>query len=128
MSEVYELVVEPGTDRFDPDDDRWRAQVGNFYAGLHSEVGGVRREWSEAPGTKGGFETVVLALGSAGAFAAAVEYFRAWLGRDRTRSIQITHTVDGREETFAIHGEAIDNAVLQALAAAIGSAVAGRDG
>jgi hypothetical protein len=123
-----ELVVEPRTDRFDPGDDRWREQVAAFYAGLRREVGEVRRERFEAPGSKGGFETVVLALGSAGVFAAAVEYFRLWLARDRTRGLRITHTLDGREEVLVIQGEVIDNAVLETLAAALASRVSGRDG
>jgi Effector Associated Constant Component 1 len=123
--QALQLIIEPRTDRFDPDDDRWREQVSDFYVELGREVGGVRRQRSEMPGTKGGIESVILALGSAGAFAAAVEFFRGWLARDQTRSLQITHTVNGREETFTIRGEAIDHSVLRTLVAAIASKVAG---
>lgn len=115
----------PGTERFDPDNDAWRSQVADFYAGLQQHVGGVRATWVTEPGRKGGLESVIVALGSAGAFTAAVEYFRAWLARDKTRSLQITHTVDGRTETLSIRGDAIDQSSLQVLADAAARALTG---
>lgn len=122
-----ELVITPRSDRFDPYDDRWRQQVGDFDAALAREVGGVRRKLIPVPGTKGGIELIVIALGSAGAFTAAVEFFTVWLRRDRTRSLEITHTVDGRQETIRISGESISNEVLGKLAVAAAGRLDTRD-
>jgi len=114
----FELVLEPRTDRYDPDDDRWRNQVGDFVASLRDEVDGVRRELTPVPGTKGSVESLVVSLGSAGAFTAALEFFRAWLGRDRSRSLDITwHTEDGKHHV-SIQGDSIDQSTLQFVAEA----------
>ncbi len=112
------MVITPRSSRFDPSDDRWHEQVGEFGAALVREVGGARRERIPVPGTKGGIELIVIALGSAGVFTAAVQFFTAWLHRDRTRSLEVTYTVDGREETIWISGESISNEVLGTLAVA----------
>jgi len=70
-----------------------------------------------APGTKGAVEGVILALGSANAFLAAVQCFRAWLQRGRSRHLEITWTTeDGREEKVVLRGDAIDVAPLKAVA------------
>jgi len=114
----FELRIEPVTSRFDPDDDRWRAQVSQLYSGLGDEVGGVRREHVSIPGAKGEIATVILSLGSAGAFTAMAEYLRAWLGRDKGRSLDVSWTEDGEEHKVSIRGEAMDNASFQALAEA----------
>ncbi len=114
----FELQIEPVTSRFDPDDDRWRAQVSQLYSGLGDEVGGVRREHVSIPGAKGEIATVILSLGSAGAFTAMAEYLRAWLGRDKGRSLDVSWTEDGEEHKVSIRGEAMDNASFQALAEA----------
>lgn len=117
--QALELVIEARTDRYDHTDDRWRDQVSQLHTSLRGEVGGLRRERSAVPGTKGTVETVILALGSAGAFTAAIECFRAWLGRDRTRSLEISWWGDGRQERVVIQGEAIDTAALQTVAEAV---------
>jgi hypothetical protein len=119
-----DLVLEPRSDRFDPDDDRWRAQVSDLYAGLDREIGGVRREPTRVEGTKGTVDTVILALGSAGAFTAAVEFIKAWLTRDRSRRLDVSWDVEGRTERVTVSGEAIDNAAIGRIA----EAVAGRIG
>ncbi|MGH9149319.1 MAG: effector-associated constant component EACC1 [Acidimicrobiales bacterium] len=115
---ALELVIEPATDRFDPDDERWHDQVGDLMLGLRKEVGGVRREVTPVDGTKGGVAQVILALGSAGAFTAAVEYFRAWLGRDRTRRLEVSWEVDGERQSVSVQGDAIDQSAIRALAEA----------
>ncbi len=118
LQREFELRIEPGTSRFDPDDDRWRAQVSQLYSGLGDEVGGIRRDDVSVPGTKGEISNVILSLGSAGAFTAMAEYLRAWLGRDKSRSLDVSWTVDGEEHSVSIRGESMDNASFQALAAA----------
>jgi Effector Associated Constant Component 1 len=122
---VLELILEPRSDRYDPDDERWRDQVRDLYAGLRDEVGGVRRERVPMEGTKGGLEAVILALGSAGVFTATVEYLRAWLGRDRTRTLEVSWTVDGRTQTVSVRGEAIDQSALRTIAEAAAARIGG---
>ena len=113
-----ELVIEPRSDRYDADDDRWREQASDFFATLDKEVGDVRRETTPVEGTKGGLSSVILALGSAGAFTVSLDFFRAWLGRDRTRRLDISWTVDGKEERVSVTGDAIDTGALDKLAEA----------
>jgi len=120
---ALDLVIQPRTDRYDPDDDRWQGQVADLYADLRREVGGVRRKRAQVEGTKGGVDTVILALGSAGAFTATVEYLRAWLGRDRSRSLEVTWTADGREQKVSVRGEAIDQSALRTIAEAAASRI-----
>ena len=108
------VELTPHSDRFDPNDLRWATQVGTLWQALEEEAGTVRRDATQVPGQKGGVETIILALGSAGAITAMVEVVKAWLGRDRSRSLEIT-TVDeaGGRRTVTVHGEQIDDATLR---------------
>jgi len=47
-------------------------------------------------------------LGSAEAFQAMVLCFRAWLGRDRDRRIDIRWDKDGVERSVTLTGHAVD--------------------
>jgi hypothetical protein len=114
-----DLVLEPHSDRFDPADDRWRAQVSDLYAGLDQEVGGIRREAQRVPGAKGTIDTVILALGSAGAFTTMVEVLRAWLTRDRSRRLDVSWDVDGRAERVTVSGDAVDMKAIDRIAEAV---------
>jgi hypothetical protein len=67
-----------------------------------------------------------MALGSAGAFTAAVDCLRAWLSRDRTRRIELAWTVDGREEKIVLQGTAIDPALFNDLAELVRAKAAGK--
>ena len=79
-----------------------RSQVAALHTDLQRETGSVATRSEPAPGTKGGFVDVVLALGTSGALVAAVEILRAWLGRDKTRSITATWTdEDGTTQSAA---------------------------
>lgn len=111
-----ELQLRAQSDRFDVDDENWLAQEAALLAELRTEVGGVRRDMVAVPGAKGMVETVIMALGSAGAFTAAVDCLRAWLSRDRTRRIELAWTVDGRAEKIVLQGTAIDPALFNDLA------------
>lgn len=115
---TFEFVLEPQSDRYDADDERWRSQVGDLVDGLSREVGGVRRELTAVEGTKGSVESLVVALGSAGAFTAAVEFFRSWLGRDRSRSLDICWTAEQGQCRVSIRGDAVDQGTLQVVAEA----------
>jgi Effector Associated Constant Component 1 len=111
------LLLTPSSDRFVADDARWGRQVQGLWAELEEQAGAITKRATPQPGAKGGTEAVILALGSAGAITAFVDLVKAWLSRDRTRSLEIT-TVDDHhgERTVRIRGDHIDNlALLEAL-------------
>lgn len=85
------------SDLYDANDERWEAQVQGLLDDLKANAGPVSKETSAEAGTKGGAETIILALGTAGAINAAVTIFKAWLG-SRGRRVQVGNvvvTVDG---------------------------------
>jgi hypothetical protein len=85
----------------------------------------VRRDIAAAPGEKGIVEGIILALGSAGAFKAAVDCLRVWLARDRTRRIELAWSVDGHEEKIVLQGSAVTNAQFEKLAEVVRAKAAG---
>ena len=125
-STSLDLVIEPRSSRFDEDDDRWRSQVRDLYRDLDAEVGGIHRRSRHVAGTRGTVDTVILALGSAGAFTATVEFLRAWLSRDRSRSLSISWDVEGREERVSVSGDAIDGTALDRIAEAVAVRIEGK--
>ena len=126
QEQVFELSLAPQTSRYDPEDDRWRMQVTELLVGLQQEVGGVRRDSTASEGTKGGAEQLIVALGSAGAFTAAVEFVKAWLARDRTRSLQISWSGEGGvNQSVSVSGEGVDLDAMQQLAQAVAARISG---
>ncbi|MGH3869033.1 MAG: effector-associated constant component EACC1 [Pseudonocardiaceae bacterium] len=126
MAAVAEVTITPGTGKFDPEDQRWADQVTLLADDLREAAGSVSRRRIPEPGAKGAVGEVILALGSAGAVTAAVECFRAWLRRDKTRSLTVTWADgEGAARTTTVTGENIDQASFQALAEAIGEALGG---
>lgn len=114
---AFELLMTPTGD-YDPEDGRWRDQVSELINGLDSEVGDVRREYTPVDDTKGGVASVILALGTAGAFTAAAEYFRSWLGRDKSRRLELSWTGDGGPQSIVLDGDNVDEASFKILAEA----------
>ena len=100
-------------------------QVGEFVVELNEEVGGVERLTEPVRGTKGSASHIVLSLGSAGVLTAAVEFLKAWLGRDQTRSLKVTWTADGGLQSVELSGTDLNKDVVdgvqQALAKGLGS-------
>lgn len=90
-----------------------------LYGDLHRDVGEITRLRMPVKGTKGSVEAVILALGSTGAFTAGLEMLRSWLGRDRTRRLEISYTVDGRTESVLIAGDDIDKDGITRLSDAV---------
>jgi Effector Associated Constant Component 1 len=124
----FELAVEPRNEEYDRDDEGWRDQVVTLYADLHTNVDVVSRgcpvEGDAAK--KGGLDQLIIALGSAGAFSAVVDCFRAWLGRDRDRRIDIRwDDENGVERSATLTGEAIDVETLRDVARAAIARVGG---
>jgi hypothetical protein len=112
---AFDVVVEPRNDQYDPDDDGWRDQVATLYAELDDSVDTVRRGRPVA-GAKGVVDQLVIAMGSAGVFTAAVDCLRAWLERDKDRRIDLRWTQGGEERSVTLTGEAVDNETMQELA------------
>jgi hypothetical protein len=116
-TEPREIVIQPLSSAYDPGDERWLGQVQGLLASLNANVGEVRKEVTPVPGQKGGIVEIIIALGSAGAITAAVQVFKHWLDRDKTRSITVTTTKDGDTETTTITGDNITNELLSEVAA-----------
>lgn len=109
----YELVFEPTSELFDAGDDRWLEQTTSLLDDLRREAGEVRRQdVRPSEGDKGAVAAIILALGSSGAIAAAVTVFKAWLSRDRTRSIRMKRTVGGKTEVVEFTATAISEKAL----------------
>ncbi|MBN2343845.1 MAG: hypothetical protein JXX29_13455 [Deltaproteobacteria bacterium] len=105
---ALEFVITPVNDNYDPSDDRWLDQVTGLLNDLQAEVGDVRKEVTPQDGKKGGFEAIILALGSAGAISAAVEMFKSWISRDKRRELEISIERDGKKETYRISSNRMD--------------------
>jgi hypothetical protein len=118
----FRFTVDPRNDQYDPDDDRWLGQVAMLYQALGEQVD-VVRDQREAPGAKGAVDQLIIALGSAGAFQAAVDCFRSWLDRDRDRRIDIRWDSGGVERLVTLTGEAIDADTIRDVAKAAASQV-----
>jgi hypothetical protein len=120
----FEFAIEPRSDDYQPDDDRWRDQVAGLYSALHQQVDVVQRGRA-VEGTKGTIDTIILALGSAGGFTATLECFRAWLSRDRSRSIDVRWDENGAERFVTLTGDAIDVDSVREIAKAVAQRVGG---
>ena len=121
---VLEVVVDPRNDRYDPDDDGWRAQVATLYADLDAQVDTIRRA-RPADGAKGAADQLIIALGSAGVFAAVVDCLRAWLGRDRDRRVEVRWVENGMERSVTLTGQAVDDRTVREIAKAAVARVGG---
>jgi membrane-associated two-gene conflict system component 1 (EACC1) len=111
----FEMVVEASSSRFDANDTRWIGQVTDLHDTLRVQGADVSKTFTPVAGRKGGIEEIIVALGTAGVFSAAVTAFRAWLARDRGRSLRIRTKVDGKEKVFEVSGTAADDATLKEL-------------
>lgn len=109
------LHVEPGSRRFDASDDRWLDQIARFQTELDRDVGGVTRQQTPVEGAKGLIDSILLSVGSAGGLTVAVEFFKAWLQRDDTRSLTVSWHQSGTVHRIELSGRAADDAVLQRL-------------
>ena len=109
-----ELIIVPGSSRFDVDDSRFRSQTALLYQDLQRNVDGFTRRSDAVPGTKGAVETVAVLLGAGGGLTALAQCFKAWLERDKTRSITINlKNGAGKDVTWTFDGDAIDRGSLQ---------------
>jgi hypothetical protein len=121
----FEFAIEPRSDDYQPDDDRWRDQVAGLYSELHQQQVDVVQRGRAVAGTKGTLDAFVVALGSAGAFTATLECFRSWLGRDRSRRIDVRWEENGAKRFVTLTGDAIDVDSVREIAKAVAQRVGG---
>ena len=119
MGDAVELRLEPVSERFDSSDDRWLDQVAGFVTELQDGVGGVTRQREPVEGTKGALDSILLSLTSAGALTAAVELLKAWLSRDRSRSVKVSWTADGSVQQLELAGNQVDSAAFDQVVSAV---------
>jgi membrane-associated two-gene conflict system component 1 (EACC1) len=103
------------SDRYEAGDHRFRQQVGRLLEELRREGGSVRVKSASVAGAKGGPETIILALGSSGAFTFAVNVIREWLRRDRSRSLHVAWTRDGVRRQLTLKADAMDSDTFKEL-------------
>jgi hypothetical protein len=126
MAEQVDVKIEPSSDRFDPLDDRWLEQVDGFADELDQEVGGVARERRPVDGGKGfDLASIVLSLGSAGAFTATVELVKSWLSRDRSRSVRLSWSETGEVREVELKGSDLDDASFDEIVRSAAQRLAG---
>jgi hypothetical protein len=123
---AVELHLQPSSARFDALDDRWLAQVSTFGVELDREVGGVTRHRTPEAGTKGALDSILLSIGSAGVLTATIEFVKAWLQRDSSRSVKVSFSDSGQLQQVELSGEQLDPAALQALVRSITERLAAR--
>jgi hypothetical protein len=123
VGEPVMLRVEPSSSRFDASDDRWIDQTTGLVGELR-EVGDVDLARAPGTGTKGATAEILLSLTSAGVLTATVELLRAWLSRDRSRSVKLSWDEEGELRDVELSGDDLDDAAFDRI---IGS-VAGRLG
>jgi Effector Associated Constant Component 1 len=107
-------------------------------AGAESELAGLHDALSRAvegydaeaaPASKTGLEAIILALGSAGAITAAVEAFKVWLSRDRSRHVVLSWADGDEEHRIELVGDRLsEESVRATLLAALEQRQAERDG
>lgn len=119
MGDILELELWAGSDRYEPDDPRFREQVSSLVERLRREAGPARTERYAAADTKGASEasSVIIALGTSGALTIALNAFKEWLRRDRTRSLRISWvSAESGRRTLIVKAEELDRAGFQELA------------
>jgi hypothetical protein len=126
MAAGLDVTLVPHSDKYEDDDDRWRDQVADLVRELRLETEALAVARTPVPGTKGALDQLVLTLGSAGVFTTAVDVLRAWLARDRTRSVELEYR-DGRGEhqRLSVTAENAGEEALAPLVAAVAARIQG---
>jgi hypothetical protein len=119
MEPVVEVHLEPSSGRFDMTDDRWLDQVGGLIAELREQVGPVERRRQPVAGAKGALDAIVLPLASAGALTGMVEMLKAWLGRDRSRSVKVKWSAEGKVQELELSGNRVDDGAFNGVVRAV---------
>jgi hypothetical protein len=113
MGDTFDLGLTPKSERYDADDPRWLEQVADLVKELRIETNALRVRHTPVHGTKGTIDELILTLGSAGAFTTMLDLVRAWLARDKTRSVELIFQDEGGDDRYFTVTAA--NASAQAL-------------
>jgi len=105
MAQKIELIIDPISEDYDPNDDRWIEQVNDLLEDCKREAGDIRTEVTPEEGQKGGFEEIFLLLDSSQAIGHAFDIFKAWVMRDRTRSLKIKINVGDEVKEIEMSGK-----------------------
>jgi hypothetical protein len=106
---------------FDPRDDRWQRRIDGLLADLRYTAPSVRRVHDSAldDHAKGALESILVALGSAGVIGGVFDVLKAWVARDRSRTVKVSWYEDGVLKDVELSGSGLDDEVvdlaLQAL-------------
>lgn len=119
MSENVELILDPGSDRFDATDDRWLDQVTLLVSDLRMQLDDVSIRSTSVPGSKGVLDEIVVPLLTSGAIPAAVGVIAAWLQRDTSRSVRVRLAADGSVEEFEMSGADVDDRAVEQMVASL---------
>jgi hypothetical protein len=109
------ISLHPGLSTLVPDDEPLRSAAAELVADLR-ELDGLGVTWDSipAPGTKGQWSDLVVALGGPSAIGGAVRVFHLWLNRDRRRSLALTRdNGDGKLLTIELSGETISDQTVR---------------
>jgi Effector Associated Constant Component 1 len=111
-----DLTISAESARYSADDESWLKQSADLYQLLREEVPGCRVETlPPSPGTKGAIDSIIVSLGSAGAFTAVVECWRLWLSRDRSRRIALSWTSGDSREQIILEADGVNDATFAQL-------------
>lgn len=112
---AMEIEIAPGSETLEAEDEQWLTQVAGLYDELRNEGIPVREESTPAPGAKGDISVVIAALGSAGAFTAAITVIQSWLNRARDRHLSL-RIKDGKGDEKVIDLRAdMDSATMKEI-------------
>lgn len=128
MSGEVQLSVQPLSRRLDELDDLWLDQVGAFAVELRAAADDLSMVGEPRPGTKGLLGSIVVSLASAGSITAMVELAKAWLGRDRTRSLKVSWSAEGEIQSLELSGAGLDDDAFDDLTQALTEQIVGRVG
>jgi hypothetical protein len=88
-------------------------------------VGEVDLEREPVAGAKGFLDTIVLPLASAGVLTGTIEMLKAWLGRDRSRSVKVTWSDDGGVQQLELAGSKVDDAAFDQILSSVAQQLQG---
>ncbi|GAA4612515.1 hypothetical protein GCM10023195_53710 [Actinoallomurus liliacearum] len=103
-----DFAITAHSERFDEQDRVWLKHEAELFAALRERGIPLWSGNAFGSGDKGLPETIVMALTSAATLKSAVECWKLWLERDRTRRMEITRTHDGVDESLTISGRDIE--------------------
>jgi hypothetical protein len=90
------------SDRFVETDAAWLDQCAELFGTMRHHGVPIIRESADGADHKGALDTIVVTVSSAGSATGCAAAWRAWLGRDHTRWIELTGVADGVEESAVL--------------------------